>query len=76
MPDRTRRIAVAAFLLLLALAVAQPYVTPLLYSASEPRVVGARGDLAESEKATIALFERASPSVVHVFARLRRKIAA
>jgi 2-alkenal reductase len=68
-PDRTRRIAVAAFLLLLALAVAQPYVTPLLYSASEPRVVAARGDLAESEKATIALFERASPSVVHVFAQ-------
>ncbi len=69
MPDRTRHIIVIAVVLLLALVVAQPYVTPLLYSASEPRVVAARGDLAESEKATIALFERASPSVVHVFAQ-------
>ncbi|MBE7204774.1 MAG: trypsin-like peptidase domain-containing protein, partial [Parafilimonas terrae] len=69
MPDRTRRIVLAAILLLFALAVAQPYVTPLLYSADTPRVVAARGDLAESEKATIALFEQASPSVVHVFAQ-------
>lgn len=68
-PDRTRRLVLALVLLLLALAVAQPYVTPLLYSADTPRTVTARGDLAESEKSTIALFERASPSVVHVFAQ-------
>ena len=69
MPDRTRRIVLAAILLLLALAVAQPYVTPLLYSADTPRSIAARGDLADAEKTTIALFERASPSVVHVFAQ-------
>ncbi|GJD33770.1 S1C family serine protease [Methylobacterium aerolatum] len=69
MPDRTRRIVWAVLLLLLALAVAQPYLTPLFYSAQGPRLVAARGDLAESEKSTIALFERASPSVVHVFAQ-------
>ncbi len=69
MPDRTRRIVLAVILLLCALAVAQPYVTPLLYSADAPRTVAARGDLADSEKTTIALFERASPSVVHVFAQ-------
>jgi 2-alkenal reductase len=68
-PDRTRRIVLAAILLLLALAVAQPYVTPLLYSADTPRSIAARGDLADAEKTTIALFERASPSVVHVFAQ-------
>jgi 2-alkenal reductase len=68
-PDRTRHIVVAALLVLLGLAVAQPYLTPLLYSANEPRLIAARGDLAESEKTTIALFERASPSVVHVFAQ-------
>lgn len=69
MPDRTRRLVLALVLLLLGLAVVQPYVTPLLYSASTPRVIAARGDLAGSEKTTIALFERASPSVVHVFAQ-------
>lgn len=69
MPDRTRRLVLALVLLFLGLAVAQPYVVPLLYSASTPRVVAARGDLADSEKSTVALFERASPSVVHVFAQ-------
>ena len=69
MPDRTRRLVLALVLLLLGLAVVQPYVTPLLYSASTPRLIAARGDLAGSEKTTIALFERASPSVVHVFAQ-------
>lgn len=33
---------------------------------AEPRAVTARGDLAEDEKATIEIFKRASPSVVHV----------
>lgn len=69
MPDRTRRLVLALVLLFLGLAVVQPYVTPLLYSASTPRIVAARGDLADNEKSTIALFERASPSVVHVFAQ-------
>lgn len=63
------RFVLAAVLVLLALYVAQPYLQPLLYSAEAPRVVAARGDLAQSEQATVALFERASPSVVHVFAQ-------
>lgn len=69
MPDRTRRLVLALVLIFLGLAVVQPYVTALLYSARTPRMIAARGDLAESEKSTIALFERASPSVVHVFAQ-------
>lgn len=69
MPDRTVRIVLAAVLVLLALYVAQPYLQPLLYAADTPRAVTARGDLAQSETATIALFERASPSVVHVFSQ-------
>jgi S1-C subfamily serine protease len=36
-----------------------------------PRTVTPRGDLAEDEKATIALFEAASPSVVHINTRKR-----
>lgn len=63
------RILAAAVLVLLALYVAQPYLQPLLYSADAPRVIAARGDLAQSEQTTVALFERASPSVVHVFAQ-------
>ncbi len=68
-PDRFVRIALAAGLVLLALFVAQPYLTALLFSAQTPRAVTARGDLAPAESATVALFERASPSVVHVFAQ-------
>jgi S1-C subfamily serine protease len=33
---------------------------------AESRIVTARGDLAEDEKATIELFRKASPSVVHI----------
>jgi len=33
---------------------------------AEPRVVSARGDLAEDEKNTIAVFEEVSPSVVYI----------
>jgi 2-alkenal reductase len=68
-PDRTVRILLAAVVVLMALYVAQPYLQPLLYAANTPRAVTARGDLAQAEKATVALFEQASPSVVHVFAQ-------
>ncbi|GJD89084.1 MULTISPECIES: S1C family serine protease [Methylobacterium] len=69
MPDRFVRTALAAVLVLLGLFVAQPYVTALLFSAETPRAVTARGDLAPAESTTVALFEQASPSVVHVFAQ-------
>ena len=38
---------------------------------AQPRTVAARGDLADDEKATIALFHTASPAVVQVTAYLR-----
>jgi len=44
----------------------------LLDPAAEPRPVVARGDLAEDEAATIALFERSAPSVVHITTQERR----
>ncbi|KAB1073510.1 S1C family serine protease [Methylobacterium planeticum] len=69
MPDRFARIALAAVLVLLTLFVAQPYLTALLFSVETPRAITARGDLAPAEATTVALFERASPSVVHVFAQ-------
>ncbi|NEU11601.1 PDZ domain-containing protein [Methylobacterium sp. BTF04] len=69
MPDRFVRIGLSAALVLFALLVAQPYVTAFLFSAQTPRAVTARGDLAPAEASTVALFARASPSVVHVFAQ-------
>ncbi|KQT84882.1 2-alkenal reductase [Methylobacterium sp. Leaf465] len=65
--DRFLRWAAAAALGLLALFVAQPYLTGFLFSADTARAITARGDLAPAETATVELFARASPSVVHVF---------
>jgi S1-C subfamily serine protease len=58
------------WVLLLATAwVAEPYVIALWVSATSPRVVTPRGDLTETERTTISLFQTVSPSVVHVFAQ-------
>lgn len=69
MPDRFARLAITAGLILMAFYVGQPYVTALLFSAETPRAITARGELAPAEASTANLFERASPSVVHVFAQ-------
>jgi 2-alkenal reductase len=67
--DRFTRFALAALLVLVGAYVLEPYVTRLFHAAETPRAVTPRGDLAEAERAAITLFERVSPSVVHVFAR-------
>jgi 2-alkenal reductase len=67
--DRFIRIALIIILALLAAFVAEPYIARVLYAENTPREVTARGDLADSEKATIELFQKLSPSVVHVFAQ-------
>jgi 2-alkenal reductase len=67
--DRFIRIALIVVLVLLAAFVAEPYVARFLYSENVPRTVTPRGDLAQSEETTIDLFQRTSPSVVHVFAQ-------
>lgn len=66
---RFLRLAIVWLLLLATAWVAEPYLAGLWFSASVPRTVTPRGDLAASEQATIALFKNVSPSVVHVFAR-------
>jgi 2-alkenal reductase len=66
--DRLTRFALFAFLGLAVAYVAEPYVTRYFYAQTAPRAIAPRGDLATSERATIELFERTSPSVVHVFA--------
>jgi 2-alkenal reductase len=68
MQDRFGRLTLSVALILAAAFVFQPYVDRLLFSET-PRTVEARGDLAEAERTAIDIFNRASPSVVHVVAR-------
>jgi S1-C subfamily serine protease len=65
---RERFAPVIAILLILLVAglIGQPYLDRLLFAATSPRPVTARGDLPETERATIHLFEQVSPSVVQV----------
>jgi 2-alkenal reductase len=68
-PIRFLRLAIVWLLLLATVWVLEPYLSALWFSASAPRAVTPRGNLAASEQATIELFRNVSPSVVHVFAR-------
>jgi len=69
MGDRLTRIVIIALLVVLGVYIAQPYVDRLLFSATTPRAVQPRGNLADLERTSIELFERDSPSVVQVVAR-------
>jgi len=52
--------------LLLLFKEARTWLPDLYYKGAQPRAVTARGDLAEDEKGTIALFKSVSPSVVYI----------
>jgi 2-alkenal reductase len=67
--SRLSRIITVWVLLLATAWVAEPYVVALWPATVEPRTVAARGDLSQAEQATVKLFQKASPSVLHVFAR-------
>ncbi|WP_407123422.1 S1C family serine protease [Bradyrhizobium sp. STM 3561] len=71
MPIRFLRAAIVWLLVLATVWVMQPYLSALWFSASTPRTVTPRAELAASEQATVRLFKEVSPSVVHVFARGR-----
>ena len=47
----------------------RPTIDRLLFAETQPRAIEARGNLAEFEKLTIDIFERAAPSVVQVAGR-------
>jgi S1-C subfamily serine protease len=69
---RRLRWVVWALVLLTALWYALPWLERYLISRSaEPRPIAARGELAADEQTTIAIFERASPSVVFISTRQR-----
>jgi len=74
--DRAIRIALFVALVLLAAFVAEPYVARFLYTEEAPRAVLPRGDLGAAERSAIELFERSSPSVVHVFAQPDPRVLA
>jgi 2-alkenal reductase len=67
--SRLWAIAIIWLLLLATAWVAEPYAIALWVSATTPRAITPRADLAEAERTTIKLYQTASPSVVHVFAR-------
>src|SRR5215468_3468209 len=69
MTGRFFRFAMLFVLLLLTAQVAQPYIFRLMYSETTPKLVVAWGNLSEAERATIALFDQVSPSVVQVVGR-------
>ena len=73
MRDRFTRIALLIAIILLIGFVAEPYIARFFYAEQAPRAVTPRGDLAPIERTNVELFERAAPSVVHVFAQARAR---
>ena len=69
MQNRFARFAVVVLAVLLAIIALQPYAERLLFSATTPRAVEPRGQLADIERSTIEIFQRAAPSVVQVVGR-------
>jgi 2-alkenal reductase len=63
------RILVGGVLILLAALLVQPYFNEYFFSATTSRVIQARGNLSEAERATIQIFNTVAPSVVQVVGR-------
>src|SRR5262249_38387945 len=66
MAHRVVSLILAGVLIALGIFSLRPYMEYRLYAATTPRAVEPRGDLADFERTTIAIFERVSPSVVQV----------
>src|SRR3954447_14848076 len=67
--NRSLNVLVAAVLVVLGAIALQPYIEHHFYAATTARAVEARGNLADFEQTSIAVFERVSPSVVQVVGR-------
>jgi len=66
MANRLASLVLVGILIALGIFVLRPSIEYRLYAATTPRPVEPRGDLADYERTTIAVFERVSPSVVQV----------
>lgn len=71
MNDRLIRPLLYIGVILLGALVLEPYLVRIFFAAEEARPVAPRGELAPVERSTVELFERVSPSVVHVYAQPR-----
>ncbi len=60
------RVLVTALLIVIGLYLLRPTIDRYLFAETQPRAIEARGNLAEFEKLTIDIFQRAAPSVVQV----------
>jgi 2-alkenal reductase len=69
MNRRMMQVVLAVIGLVLVVIAARPIIDRLLFAATTPRPVAARGQLADSERATTEIFQRVSPSVVQVASR-------
>jgi 2-alkenal reductase len=67
MKDKFVRVAVIWVLLLASLWVGERALRTLWLVADAPRSVEPRGDLPESERQTVALFEASAPAVAYIF---------
>ena len=69
MTSRVTSALLFGILILLGAILAQPYINDSFFSATNPRLVEARGSLSGSERTTIAIFNSVSPSVLQVVGR-------
>jgi 2-alkenal reductase len=69
MSSRTSTALLALIAVAIAFVALRPTIDGFLFSATTPRPVEARGTLSDSERTTIEIFERVSPSVVQVVSR-------
>jgi S1-C subfamily serine protease len=69
MESRSFRYGIALILIVVAVITIRPYVEYRIYAATTPRPVEARGSLPDYENSATEVFERVSPSVVHVVGR-------
>jgi len=72
---RNYRVRLALAVCFLIVCMAAAYAAHALLPASVPRGVEPRHDLTEAEKVTIAVFERASPSVVQIAGNVEEESA-
>ncbi|MPZ41752.1 MAG: PDZ domain-containing protein [Rhizobiales bacterium] len=63
------RLLIAAIVILLGLYLLRPTIERQFLAETQPRTIEARGNLADFEKLTIDIFQRAAPSVVQVAGR-------
>src|SRR5688572_14903605 len=63
------RVLITIVVLVFGIYMLRPTIDRLLFAETQPRLVEARGNLADFEKLTVDIFQRAAPSVVQVAGR-------